>query len=225
MKDKALFSELTKGLFAENPVFVLILGMCPTLAVTTSVASGLGMGLATMIVLIGSNGLISSLKRFIPDEIRIPAYIVIIATFVTIIDLLLKAYFPDLSKTLGVYVQLIVVNCIILGRAEAFASKKTILPSIMDAIGMGLGFTFALVIISFIRESLATGNFNFSDFGLGTILLPFFEDGVIKLNIFGKVRELYSGASILILPAGGFFVLGSLIAVINKIKKSMNKGD
>jgi len=220
MRDRTLVSELTKGFLAENPVFALILGMCPTLAVTTSIASGIGMGLATTIVLIGSNSLISLLKKNIPDEIRIPAYIVIIATFVTVIDLFLKALLPDLSKTLGVYVQLIVVNCIILGRAEAFASKKPILPSILDAIGMGLGFTLALILISFIREFFATGVFSFSDFGLGKISIPFFENGSIKLNILGKLREVYSGATILILPAGGFFVLGFLLAVINKLKRS-----
>ncbi len=223
VKERSLVSELTKGFLIENPVFALILGMCPTLAVTTSVASAIGMGLATTIVLIGSNTLISLLKKFIPDEIRIPAYIVIIATFVTVIELSLKALLPDLSKTLGVYVQLIVVNCIILGRAEAFASKKSVLPSIMDAIGMGLGFTFGLLTISFIRELFATGAFSFTDFGLGTISIPFFKDGAITLDIFGKNREIYSGAMILILPAGGFFVLGFLLAVINKLKNIASK--
>jgi electron transport complex protein RnfE len=148
------WKNFTKGFIKENPVFVLVLGMCPTLGVTTSAINGLGMGLATTFVLFGSNVVISLVKNFIPDKVRIPSFIVIIASFVTIIDLSMAAYVPDLYKSLGLFIPLIVVNCIVLGRAEAFASKNTIISSAIDGLGMGLGFTFALTLLGALRELL-----------------------------------------------------------------------
>ena len=147
-------SELTKGFIRENPIFILMLGLCPSLAVSTQVVNALGMSAGTIFVLLGSNIMVALLKNFIPDEIHIPAYIVIIATFVTLVDLLMQAYAPALSKSLGVFVQLIVVNCIILGRAEAFASKNSVKDSITDALSMGFGFFFGLTLIALIREVL-----------------------------------------------------------------------
>ncbi|MBU1090911.1 MAG: electron transport complex subunit RsxE, partial [Candidatus Omnitrophica bacterium] len=151
---KSLIKELTKGISKENPTLGLALGLCPALAVSTSVSNAIGMGIAATFVLLGSNTLISGMRRFIPDRIRLPAFIVVIATFVTICELTMKAYFPVLDANLGIFVPLIVVNCIILGRAEAFASKNPILPSIFDAIGMGIGFTIALTSVALIREIL-----------------------------------------------------------------------
>jgi len=152
-----LTREFIKGLWKENPVFRLALGLCPTLAVSTKVVNGIGMGAAATFVLVGSSIIISCVRRIIPKEVRIPCFIVIIATFVTIVDLFMKAYFPPLSKSLGIFVPLIVVNCIVLGRAEAFFSREPMLKSIVDALGMGLGFMIALVIISALREFLGTG--------------------------------------------------------------------
>ncbi len=207
--------EFTKGLIKENPIFVIMLGLCPTLGTTTMIANGIGMGVATTFVLICSNILISILKDYIPDKVRIPAYIVIIATFVTIIDLLIKAFFPVLADTLGVFIPLIVVNCIILGRAEAFASKNTVVPSIFDALGMGLGFTGALIIISFFREVFGKWAIDFTSFGAKDVWnLPFGNGGIVT---FGNI-EVYSGAMILVLPAGAFFVLGLILAFISAIK-------
>jgi electron transport complex protein RnfE len=154
---KTLMQEAIKGLWEENPTFRLMLGLCPTLAVSTSVTNGLGMGLAATFVLIGSSILVSMVRGVVPEKVRIPCFIVIIATFVTIADLLMRAYAPALSKSLGIYVPLIVVNCIILGRAEVFASREPVLKSVMDALGMGVGFTLALMLISFIRETLGSG--------------------------------------------------------------------
>jgi len=200
--------ELTKGLLRENPVFVLVLGLCPALAVTTEVINALGMGLGTMFVLICSNIIISLLKDFIPDEIHIPAYIVIIASFVTLLDLIMQAYIPSLSRSLGVFVQLIVVNCIILGRAEAYASSHGVWDSIKDAIGMGIGFTLSLTIIAFCREFL----------GAGTItLMP-----IQSLNFDGKIEiPLLSKSPIRVfsLSAGALLVVGYLKAFFNKISE------
>lgn len=152
-RSKMKYKEiLTNGLFKENPIFRLLLGMCPTLAVTTSVENGLGMGLAATVVLIGSNTVVSLIRKVVPAQVRIPCYIVVIASFVTIVELLMKAYLVSLYESLGIFIPLIVVNCIILGRAEAFAAKNTVVASIVDAIGMGLGFTLGLVIISFVRQ-------------------------------------------------------------------------
>ncbi len=194
---------LLNGLFKENPTFVLLLGMCPTLAVTTGVVNAIGMGLSTMAVLICSNIFISLLRKFIPDTVRIAAYVVIIASFVTIVEMLLKAYLPSLSESLGMYIPLIVVNCIILGRAEAFASKNDVVSSIFDGIGMGLGFTGALMIIATIREIIGNGTF----FGL---------------SLFG---EGFQGVSIMIMAPGAFFTLGLILMVINIITAKKKGGN
>jgi len=188
------------GIIDENPTFIQLLGMCPTLAVTTSVVNGIGMGLSTTAVLVGSNLAIAMLRKFIPGKIRIASYVVIIAGFVTLIDMLLKAYVPSLSKSLGIFIPLIVVNCIILARAESFASKNKVSHSSLDGLGMGLGFTGALVIISAIRELLGNGTF-------------------LNFHILG---DGYQPALLAILPPGAFIILGSILGVINLIK--MNRG-
>lgn len=193
--------EFTRGIIRENPIFVLVLGMCPTLAVTTSAENGLGMGVAATIVLLGSNIVVSLLRKVISDKIRIPAYITIIAGFVTIIQLILKAYFTELDQALGIFIPLIVVNCIILARAEMYASKNSVGYSILDALGMGTGFTLALILIGSIREIL----------GLGTIFGVDISFGVIPQ------------ATLFILPAGGFLVMGMLMALYNKLTKAKNK--
>ncbi|MDY0295713.1 MAG: electron transport complex subunit E [Acidobacteriota bacterium] len=192
-----LWREFSKGFFKENAVFVLLLGMCPTLAVTGSAINGLGMGLATTSVLVGSNLVIALLKRWIPDKVRIPVFIVIIASFVTIIDLSMAAYLPDLHKALGIFIPLIVVNCIILGRAEAFASKHGALESMIDGLGMGLGFAFALTLLGSVREILGAG----SVFGWS-----FLPEGSTTILLF-------------ILSPGAFITLGFLIALINVIRR------
>ena len=189
-----MIKTLKNGIIDENPTFMQLLGMCPTLAVTTAVSNGIGMGLSVTFVLTLSNILVSLLRKLIPQKIRIAAYVVIIATFVTIVDLVLKAYIPALSKSLGLFIPLIVVNCIILARAEAFASKNGVVKSALDGIGMGIGFTIALTIISAIREVL----------GNGTILS--FPVGIT------------TPATIMILPPGGFLTLGILLGIINVIK-------
>ncbi len=195
MKQNNILKPLFNGLLKENPTFVLMLGMCPTLAVTTSAISGLGMGLTTMVVLALSNAIISLLRNIIPNKVRIPAFIVIIASFVTVVELLLQAYIPFLYDALGIYIPLIVVNCIILGRAEAFASKNPVLPSLFDGIGMGLGFSVALTIIGAIRELLGSGKL--------------FD--VLILKDFTPI-------SIFVMAPGAFFVLATLTAIQNKIK-------
>ncbi len=191
--------HLTNGIFRENPSFVLVLGTCPALAVTTSAMNGIGMGAATTFVLICSNLLISLLKNFIPDKVRIAAFIVIIASFVTIVDMVMKAFTPDLYNSLGVFIPLIVVNCIILGRAEAFAQKNTPFASILDGIGMGLGFTLALFIMASIREVLGNGSI--------------FD---IKL-----LSENSKTMLIFILPPGAFLTYGYLIAIMNSMKRKL----
>ncbi|MBR0599704.1 electron transport complex subunit RsxE [Sinanaerobacter chloroacetimidivorans] len=188
---------LTNGVFKENPAFVLLLGTCPTLAVTTMAINGLGMGIATMMVLVCSNIVISLLKNIIPGKVRIPCYIVVIAGFVTIVGFLLKAYAPALDKALGIFIPLIVVNCIILGRAEMFASKNSVIDAAFDGIGMGLGFTFALFLMGSIRELLGSGAW------MGIPLTSSFIDPM----------------TIFMLAPGGFFVFGCLVALINKISK------
>lgn len=186
---------IKNGIVKDNPTFVLMLGMCPTLATTTSAMNGLSMGLATMVVLICTNFVISCLKKLTPDKVRIPVFIVVIAAFVTILQLVIKAFLPDVDKSLGLFIPLIVVNCIILGRAEAFAAKNTPVASLMDGIGIGLGFTMALTLLGIVRELLGAG----SIFGIG--LLP--ETTNILLFI---------------LPPGAFITLGFLIAIVNKMK-------
>ncbi len=199
MKNKvSLFKVFKSQAIDNNPTFIQLLGMCPTLAVTTSVFNGLGMGLAATCVLICSNLFISLLRKFIPKQVRIAAYIIVIAGFVTLIDLCIKAYLPSLSKSLGLFIPLIVVNCIILARAEAFASKNSPIPSMIDGLGTGLGFTGALVIISSVREILGAGTF------CGIKLFP----------------DSYEPALMFILPAGGFLTLGFLIAFVQYL---MNK--
>ncbi|RHO56509.1 electron transport complex subunit E [Ruminococcaceae bacterium AM07-15] len=194
---KNFLRQLYEGLFTNNPVLVQLIGMCPTLATTTSLENGFGMGMAATAVLICSNVVISLLRKLIPSKVRIAAYITIIAGFVTAVDLLMQAYLPDLSKSLGLFIPLIVVNCIILARAEAFASKNKVIPSLVDGLAMGLGFTFALYILSTIREIL----------GAGTLLgHPLFGDN-------------FQPAIMMILPAGGFLTLGFVIALFQKILK------
>ena len=184
------------GLIKENPTFVLLLGMCPTLGTTSSALNGMSMGLATTFVLICSNIVIALLKNLIPDKVRIPAYIVVIASFVTLLQMLMQAYLPSLYASLGLFIPLIVVNCIILGRAEAFAAKNTALPSLFDGLGMGLGFTWALTLLGAVRELLGTGAV------FGFTLLP----SATNMLVF-------------VLAPGAFIVLGYLIAIVNKIKK------
>jgi electron transport complex protein RnfE len=201
------WSNFNKGLIRENPIFVLVLGMCPTLATTTSAVNGLGMGLATTFVLILSNIVISLIAGFVPDKVRIPAYIVVIASFVTIVDLLMAAYVnapgpngePSLYDQLGIFIPLIVVNCIVLGRAESFAAKNKVLPSLLDGAGMGLGFALALTLLGAVREILGSG----SVFGIH--LLP------ETTNIL-----------IFVLAPGAFIALGYLIVLVNRLKKCMS---
>ena len=195
MKNKGL-SVLVNGILKENPTFALVLGMCPTLATTTSAKNGMFMGLATMFVLICSNVVISLLKNLIPDKVRIPAFIVVIATFVTMVELLMKAYLSDIYNVLGLFIPLIVVNCVVLGRAEAFAAKNNVGLSALDGIGMGLGFTLSLTVIGAVRELLGTGC-------------------VFGLNLYS---ETY-GMLIFVLAPGAFIVLGYLMALIQKLMK------
>lgn len=195
-----LWHEFSKGLWRENPIFRLVLGMCPTLAVTTSAINGLGMGLATTFVLVCSNTVIALLRKLIPAQVRIPAYIVLIASFVTVVQLCMEAYVYDLYKALGIFIPLIVVNCIILGRAEAFAGKNPVLPSLLDGCGMGLGFTFALFVLGSVRELLGTGAF-------------------LGFNLFGAA---YHSFLLLILPPGAFIALAILLALMNRIEAGRN---
>ena len=195
MKNKAL-STVLNGILRENPVFVLVLGMCPTLATTTSALNGMSMGLATTFVLICSNVVISLLKNLIPDKVRIPAFIVVIATFVTLVQLVMQAYVPAIYDKLGLFIPLIVVNCVVLGRAEAFAAKNTVGLSALDGLGMGLGFTLALTLIGAVRELLGTGS-------------------LFGMNLYS---ETY-GMLIFVLAPGAFIVLGYLMALVQKLMK------
>lgn len=197
MKQNKVLQTFFNGLIKENPVFVLMLGMCPTLGTTSSALNGLGMGLATTFVLFCSNMAISALKSFIPDQVRIPAFIVIIATFVTIVQMFMEAYLPALYESLGLFIPLIVVNCIVLGRAESFAAKNNVGLSFFDGLGIGLGFTLGLTLLGSVRELLGTGK-------------------LFSLNIY---PEEY-GALIFVLAPGAFIVLGFLIAIFNKIRKA-----
>ncbi len=193
---KTLVREFVKGIIKENPTFVLALGLCPTLAVSVSLSNGIGMGIAATFVLIGSNIIIALIKEMIPERIRIPCYIVVIATFVTITELTMKAYSPALDRALGIYVPLIVVNCIVLGRAEAFASKQSVLNSLFDGIGMGVGFTLALILISGIREFLGAGKL------FGHVLIKGFEP-----------------AFVVGMPSGALLVIGLLLGFFNILKE------
>jgi electron transport complex protein RnfE len=194
---KKLWYEFVKGIFQENPIFFIVLGLCPTLAVSTSLNNAIGMGLAATFVLVCSNAFISMIRNFVPDKIRIPCYIVVIAAFVSIVEMVMKAYAPALDRALGVYVPLIVVNCIILGRAEAFASKNPVVSSIADGLGMGLGFTLALLIISTIRETLGSGKLA----GL-------------------SISNTFEPALILSLAPGALLILGLIMGGIKWIKSS-----
>ncbi|MGO5052247.1 electron transport complex subunit RsxE [Lachnospiraceae bacterium LCP25S3_G4] len=193
--------RLYNGLVKENPTFVLMLGMCPTLAVTTSAMNGLGMGLTTTVVLVMSNMLISMLRKIIPDSVRMPAFIVVVASFVTIVQFLLEGFIPALYDSLGLYIPLIVVNCIILGRAESYASKNPVIPSIFDGIGMGLGFTVGLTCIGAVRELIGAGQI------FGAQIMP----------------KSYEPITIFILAPGAFFVLAGLVAIQNKVKNGSSK--
>lgn len=193
--------RLYNGLIKENPTFVLMLGMCPTLAVTTSAMNGVGMGLTTTAVLVMSNMLISMLRKIIPDSVRMPAFIVVVASFVTIVQFLLEGFIPSLYDSLGLYIPLIVVNCIILGRAESYASKNPVLPSIFDGLGMGLGFTVGLTSIGIVRELIGAGQI------FGVQIMP----------------KAYEPVTIFILAPGAFFVLAGLVALQNKVKKAAAK--
>ena len=197
MSNNSNLKVFLNGFIKENPTFVLILGMCPTLATTSSALNGLSMGLATAFVLLGSNVVISLLKNIIPDKVRIPAYVVVIATFVTIVEMSMQAYLPALYESLGLFIPLIVVNCIVLGRAEAFAAKNNVLKSALDGLGMGLGFSMALTMLGSIREILGTGKI------FGFTLYP----------------DKY-GMLLFVLAPGAFIALGYLIAIMNKLKKA-----
>lgn len=186
---------ITNGIVKENPTFVLLLGMCPTLATTTSATNGMSMGLATMFVLICSNFVISTIKNLVPDKVHIPVFVVVIAAFVSMLQMLMEAYLPEINKSLGIYIPLIVVNCVILGRAEAFACKNNPLASICDGIGIGLGFTIALTLLGAVREIIGAGSL------FGTSLLP------ETCNVL-----------LFVLPPGAFITLGYLIAIVNKLK-------
>lgn len=193
--------EFIKGFWSENPIFRLVLGLCPTLAVTTTAENGIGMGLATTFVLVCSNTVISSLRKFIPTKVRIPSFIITIATFVTIVDLVMNGYFHALHKSLGLFIPLIVVNCIILGRAEAFASRNSVGISIVDGLGMGLGFTVSLFVIGTVREILGNGTF---------LNFPVFGDSFLPLLL-------------MVLPPGAFIVLGVLLGLMNRVELAMAK--
>jgi H+/Na+-translocating ferredoxin:NAD+ oxidoreductase subunit E len=190
----------TRGFIKDNPVFVLLLGMCPTLGVTTSAINGIGMGLATSFVLVMANVVVALIKNIIPSKVRIPAFIVIIASFVTIVDLSMAAYLPPLHAQLGLFIPLIVVNCLILGRAEAFASKNNVFSSLLDGLGMGLGFTFALALLGVVREILGSGQ----AFGFNLGMFPEGIDGIL----------------VFVLAPGAFLALGYLIAILNKLNKA-----
>ena len=204
MKKNTPSERLINGIIKENPTFVLMLGMCPTLAITTSAINGIGMGLTTTVILAASNLMISLLRNFIPDSVRMPAYIVVVASFVTIVQMLLQGFIPFLYSSLGIYIPLIVVNCIILGRAEAYASKNKPIPSLFDGIGMGLGFTLSITCIGAVRELIGAGTI------FGKQILPLADAAVGKMG--------YEPVTIFILAPGAFFVLAFLSAIQNKFK-------
>jgi len=190
----------TNGLLKENPTFVIVFGTCPTLAITTTAINGIGMGLATTFVMVFSNLFVCMLKNYIPDKVRIAAYIVIIAGFVTVVDMLMKAYTPSVYAALGIFIPLIVVNCIVLGRAEAFAQKNRIWPSILDGLGMGLGFTLAITLIASVREILGNGSF---------FNVKFVSEDAKTILMF-------------LLPPGAFITYGFMIVIVNRLKKALN---
>ena len=201
MKKNSLMKVFMNGLLNENPTFRLLLGMCPTLAVSTAASNGLGMGLSTTFVLVFANLVISLLRKVIPEKVRIPSFVVVIATFVTIIDLIIKAFLPSLSTSLGIYIPLIVVNCIIFARAESFAFKNPPVPSIADGLGMGLGFTLSLTLLSSVREIIGSGTW------FGAQVMP----------------AAYKPMAIIVSPSGGFITLGILILIVNAVVKACGK--
>jgi len=203
-------TDLLKGLWKENPILVLLLGLCPALAVTNSAYNGLGMGAATTFVLLGSNIIVSLISPIVPKSVRIPVYIVVIATFVTTVDMLLKAFQYDLSRSLGLFVPLIVVNCVILGRAEAFASRNGVLRSALDGVGMALGFTLSLFLLGAIREVIGSGTITFFQMG----------ETVVRLNLLG---DGYPGILVMILPPGAFLALGFMLAGRNLIQRRLDR--
>ncbi|MDR1018055.1 MAG: electron transport complex subunit E [Lachnospiraceae bacterium] len=205
MRENTPSERLFNGIVKENPTFVLMLGMCPTLAVTTSAINGIGMGLSTTVVLVLSNMLISMLRKIIPDSVRMPAFIVVVASFVTMVQFLLQGFVPSLYNALGIYIPLIVVNCIILGRAESYASKFPVIPSIFDGIGMGLGFTVGLTCIGIVRELVGSGK------AFGAQIIPLAGEGKVG----------YTPITIFILAPGAFLVLACLVALQNKIKANV----
>ena len=204
-----IVERLQNGIIKENPTFVLMLGMCPTLAVTTSAIIGLGMGLSTTVVLVMSNLMISLLRNIIPDRVRVPAFIVIVASFVTVVQFLVQGFIPSLYASLGIYIPLIVVNCIILGRAESYASKNPVIPSIFDGLGMGLGFTLGLTLIGIVREILGAGQI------FGFQLLPLADAASGKMG--------YTPITIFVLAPGAFFVLAFLVAIMNVVRANAEK--
>lgn len=207
--NNSAIERLSNGIFKENPTFVLMLGMCPTLAVTTSAFNGLGMGLSTTLVLTLSNIMISALRNIIPNRVRMPAFIVIVASFVTIVQFLVQGFVPSLYASLGIYIPLIVVNCIILGRAESYASKNPVFPSLFDGLGMGLGFTMSLTVIGLVREILGAGQ------AFGYQLLPLADAAEGKMG--------YTPITIFVLAPGAFFILSILVAVMNVVRKNLEK--
>lgn len=208
MKKTKIF---TSGIFSSNPIFVLFLGMCPVLATTSSFSTAFGMGLAVTSVLMLTNILISSIRKIVPNEVRIPVYIVVIATVVTIIEMIMKAFTPDLASTLGIYLSIIVVNCIILGRAEAFASKNTVFESFLDGVGTGIGFLLGLLVISFLREIIGTGGLTFQE--------PFANTIVFKFQLFPQEYAI----SLFTQNAGAFLMLGLVAAAISALKGPIQK--
>ena len=216
---KTLGQEFTKGLLKENPVLRLVLGTCPTLAVSTSIENAIGMGVAATMVLICSNIVISALRKVIPNKVRIPCYIVVIAAFVTIVQLVVKAFAPSLDEGLGIYLPLIVVNCIILGRAEGFANKNGVLASAVDGVGMGVGFTIALTLMAAIREFFGAGNLTLKVIGYGTTLKDIFHLGETDILTAIGLEPIL----IFILAPGGFFTFGLLMACANKLAESKGK--
>lgn len=201
MKKNSLGQVFMNGILNENPTFRLLLGMCPTLAVSTAASQGVGMGLSTAFVLVFSNMAISMLRKVIPEKVRIPSFVVVIATFVTIVELIIKAFLPSLSSSLGIYIPLIVVNCIIFARAESFAFKNPVLPSIFDGLGMGLGFTLSMTLLSSVREIIGSGTW------FGMQVMP----------------ASYKPMSIIVSPSGGFMTLGILILIVNALVKAYGK--
>ncbi|MEA1894620.1 MAG: electron transport complex subunit E [Euryarchaeota archaeon] len=212
MAKKSFIGEIIRGIIKDNPVFVLVLGLCPVLAVTTSFANGFGMGLAFTFVMLGSNIMVSLLRKQIPPDVRIPIFILIICTFVTMVDMLLEAYQPDMYERLGIFVPLIVVNCIVIGRAEAYANRNPVLPSIADGIGISIGFIIALVLLGSIREFLGTGNIVFDLLGYDAGKLSTGIDMIMPLPVIGGlISYLPPPATVMVTPPGAFLTIAALM--------------